>query len=409
MLAPPFASSGGSLRVLYYCHDSYGLGHLRRTLRLARHVRELLPDATQLVVSGAAYTDGWSLPAGADWVKLPSVVKVGADEYRARSLECGLDATLELRKDLVLAAARRFAPDIFVVDHVPAGLGGEALPALRQAAAAGASLVLGLRDVLDDATLVRRSWRTGGVHALLDRLYDRIVVYGDPSVYDVVEEYGFSPAAAAKTRYVGYLRAPWTSPAAEVRRELGLGDDRLVVVTAGGGGDGFSVVSAALAAFAAAPLERTQAVVVPGPLMDPAERAELEAAARRCGPAVRLVPAVPDLGRIVAAADAVISMGGYNTVCEILSYGRPAVIVPRVRPRLEQLIRAEALAGRGLVRVLHPVDLTPARISSELRQLLDVPPRRVRGLALDGLDGFVSTVEELAQPAPALARSLAHV
>src|SRR5688500_8081967 len=197
MLAPPVSTTRGGIRLLYYSHDSYGLGHLRRTLALAHHVRAKLPEATQLLVSGAAHTDGWSLPDGADWLKLPTVVKAGAGDYRPRSLECSIGSTVELRSDIVLAASRRFRPDFFVVDHVPDGLNGEALPALREAAASGARLVFGMRDVLDGAVLVRRDWRKAGVHALLDDLYDRIVVYGDESVYEVAAEYRFSAAAVA--------------------------------------------------------------------------------------------------------------------------------------------------------------------------------------------------------------------
>ena len=398
MLAPPVASAQGALRILYYSHDSYGLGHLRRTLALAHHVREKLPDATQLIVSGAAHTDGWSLPAGADWLKLPAVVKAGSGDYRPRSLECSIASTVDLRSDIVLAASRRFQPDFFVVDHVPDGLNGEALPALRQAAASGARLVLGLRDILDGAPLVRRAWREARVHGLLDELYDRIVVYGDPSVYDVAAEYTFSAAATAKTRYVGYLRAPSPSPAAAVRRQYGAGDGRLVVVTAGGGGDGFPLLATTLDSLESAPPPRTQVIAVCGPLMAEDERTELERAAR-CVPGVRLVTSLPDLADLVAAADAVVGMAGYNTVREILTYRRPAVLVPRVQPRVEQLIRAEALQRRGLVRMVHPAELTPDRLGAELRRLLAAGPPPMSDFSLDGLDGFVTQLRELAASA----------
>ena len=395
MRAPPVATTSGGIRILYYSHDSYGLGHLRRTLALAHHVRAEVPDATQLIVSGAPYTDGWSLPAGADWLKLPTLVKAGAGDYRPRSLECSIGSTVELRKDIVLAASRRFRPDLFVVDHVPDGLNGEAMPALRQAAASGARLVLGLRDVLDAAVLVRRDWRKARVHALLDELYDRIVVYGDESVYDVAAEYQFSAAASAKTRYLGYLRAPQPAPAAAVRRQYDVREARLVVVTAGGGGDGFSLLSAVLDSFARAPSPHTQVIAVCGPLMADAERRELERRAARCAP-VRLMTVVPNLADLVAAADAVISMAGYNTVREILTYRRPALLVPRVEPRVEQLIRANALERRNLVRVLHPAELTPERVGAQLRELLEAGPPPAPDFSLDGLDGFVAQLQELA-------------
>jgi predicted glycosyltransferase len=395
MQAPPRTSATDGLRILYYSHDSYGLGHLRRTLALAHHVRATLPEATQLLVSGAAHTDGWPLPAGADWLKLPTVVKAGAGDYRPRSLQCSFDSMLELRKEIVLAASRQFRPDLFVVDHVPDGLNGEALPALDEAAANGARLVLGLRDVLDDAPVVRRAWRKAGIHELLDGMYERIVVYGDAAVYDVVAEYGFSAGAAAKTRYVGYLRASTPAPAAAVRREYGIGEDRLLVVTAGGGGDGFPLLAAVLDSLAASPLPETQVVVVCGPLMAETERTELERRAARSGPVVRVLTGLPQLADLVAAADAVVSMGGYNTVREILTHRRPALIVPRVRPRVEQLIRARALERRGLVRVVHPDELTPESLGAEVRHLLAAGPPPAAALSLDGLEGFVGQLEEL--------------
>jgi predicted glycosyltransferase len=41
-----------------------------------------------------------------------------------------------------------------------------------------------------------------------------------------------------------------------------------------------------------------------------------------------------------ARAIGVVAMGGYNTFCEILSFDKRALIVPRTRPRMEQDLRA---------------------------------------------------------------------
>lgn len=75
---------------------------------------------------------------------------------------------------------------------------------------------------------------------------------------------------------------------------------------------------------------------------------------------------VVECERLIAGADAVVSMGGYNTVCEVLAAGTRAVVVPRVRPRAEQLVRAERLAQRGLIDMIHPDDLAPEGIGAWL-------------------------------------------
>jgi predicted glycosyltransferase len=83
-------------------------------------------------------------------------------------------------------------------------------------------------------------------------------------------------------------------------------------------------------------------------------------------------------------------MGGYNTFCEILSFDKRALIVPRTRPRLEQHIRAVHAERLGLVRMLSDMDQprTPERMAAALRTLATQPrPSEVviPGL-LNGLD-----------------------
>jgi predicted glycosyltransferase len=81
-------------------------------------------------------------------------------------------------------------------------------------------------------------------------------------------------------------------------------------------------------------------------------------------------------------------MGGYNTLCEILSFDKPALILPRTEPRLEQYIRASRAQALGLTRMLDAGAGTSAdRMATALRDLPGQPrPSEVRisGL-LDGL------------------------
>ena len=388
--------------VMLYCHDTYGLGHLRRTVSLARYFHARWPGIAQLIVTGSPLAHQPLLPPGADCMKLPSVVKVGAEEYVSRSLAVPFGDIRDLRADLVLSAARHFEPDVLIVDHAPAGLKGEIVPALRHLKErTGARLVLGLRDVVDEAPHVRHVWMREGIYELLDEVYDLILVYGDREVYDVVAEYGLGSRAAGKTRYVGYLRRePPERPPDETRAELDLETDRLVLVTAGGGGDGYALFRAFLEGVrllsASLPFD---CVLVGGPLMPAAERRELVELAGRVR-RVRFLESVADLTGYTAAADVVVSMGGYNSVAEILSFARPAVIVPRVAPRKEQLIRAELLARRGLVRVVRPEELTASRLLAEVTRLLADPPSLGPSLDLDGLPAVAAELEAIVDARP---------
>jgi predicted glycosyltransferase len=389
-----------ALRILFYSHDTYGLGHLRRTLTLARFLRAGRPLLTQLIVTGSPLVHRFQLPPDADYIKLPSVVKVAAERYESRDLALPFANVRDLRRELLLDAARHFEPDALVVDNVPAGLKGELVPTLTYLKETGCRMVLGLRDVVDEGDWVRRAWARDGSYELLDDLYDRILVYGRRDVYDAVSEYCLSPRAAAKTRFVGYLqRDGGARGPAEIRAELGFDGRPFVLVMAGGGGDGYQLLSAVLDAIRLRGDGDLDCLMVGGPFMPCEDRWRvLELAAEQ--PSIRYVDFVDDIASYIATADVVVAMGGYNSVCELLTAGKPAIVVPRIAPRREQLIRAEALSRRGLLRMIHPKRLTPERLLVEMDRLLEEREPQAT-LALDGLPAAAAELDALLEPSPA--------
>jgi predicted glycosyltransferase len=383
----------GAPSVMLYSHDTYGLGHLRRTLALAHFFRSQRPF-TQLIVTGSPLAHRFPLPRGADYIKLPSVVKVAAGTYESRSLSLPFRSVLDLRRDILLGAARHFRPRVLVVDNVPGGLKGELVPTLRFLKSISGRLVLGLRDVIDDAERVRSMWAKDGSYRLLDEAYDRILVYGVQDVFDPVAEYGFSARAADKTRFTGYIgREPATRDPEQIRAALGVGTERLVLVMAGGGQDGYELLRMCLEA---ARLRRKgssfELLLVGGPLLPEDHAHQVRTLARKRS--THYIDFLEDVTSYVHAADAVVSMGGYNSVCELLSLEKPALIVPRISPRKEQLIRAQELGRRGCLRMLHPADITPRRMVTEIERLLNERPLRSK-VPMTGLPEAVDVLDEL--------------
>jgi predicted glycosyltransferase len=385
--------------LLFYSHDTYGLGHLRRTLAVAHSLRSRR-DFSQLIATGSPLAHRFRLPVGADYVKLPSVAKVGRDEYEPRHLAMPFRAISDLRRDLLVSVARHFRPRLLVVDNVPGGLKGELIPTLHYLKSISCRLVLGLRDIVDEPELVRRAWAEDGSHELLEELYDRILVYGEREIFDLPTEYGFSAEAAAKTRFVGYLgRARGVRTREQVRASLGVGSGRLALVMAGGGEDGYELLRTAIGAVE---LQRHGSsfewLLLGGPMLPEDHRRQLLARVR--GRSVVYRDFVDDVASYLQAADVVVSMGGYNSVCELLSLRTPALIVPRVWPRREQLMRAQALSQFDLLHWLDPSELAPGRLLREMSGLLDDPPRPAR-LRMNGLAAAADAVDELLEVAPA--------
>jgi predicted glycosyltransferase len=111
-------------------------------------------------------------------------------------------------------------------------------------------------------------------------------------------------------------------------------------------------------------------------------------------PRLTVVEFVREPMRLLQRAERIVSMGGYNTTCEALSLGKRSLIVPRVRPRVEQWIRAKSFQRLGLVDVLHPDDVTPEALSrwlaSDGRSETDAPAK----IDLNGLSRIPELVQE---------------
>lgn len=393
-------------RIAFYSHDTQGLGHIRRNIALAGAIVAAEPRTDVLILTGAPQATSLPLPPNTEIITVPTVAKDTEGAYAAATFAMDLDSLLSLRSNLITTALTAFAPDVVVVDKVARGLDGEleqGLAALRgirgHTTGTRPRVVLGLRDILDDPLTAIREWRTAGTTTAIAEHYDEIWVYGDRTVVDIVGDYDLPRAVAAKVRYTGYL--------AEGRSE-GLIASRdepkrrpvprpYVLCMVGGGQDGYDTALAF--ARATYPAGHT-GVIVTGPYMQTSLRRRLTAiAAERDDLVIR--DFVTNTIELIADAEAVVSMGGYNTVCEVLTEDVPGLIVPRVRPRQEQLVRADRLSDLGLVDAMHPDDVTPERLAAWLSGAVTSTTVRDRSaIALDGLRRVPHFVAEL-QPASA--------
>jgi predicted glycosyltransferase len=386
-------------RVLIYSHDTFGLGNIRRMLEVARHLVQSSAEVSVLVLTGSPMLHAFRIPARVDYVKLPCLSRNVEGRYGARFLDLSLDSTVRLRANLIRSVVADFAPDLILVDKKPFGVEDELSGALSElpVGAQRPRLVLLLRDILDSPEATTRVWRKNGCFEAIEAYYDEVLVVGAPEVFDLRREYQFPPFAAAKVRFCGYIaRQPGRRSRADVRRELGLAAAApLVLVTPGGGEDGHALISASIAGLATcAPEHRPRMHIVFGPELPEGPRANLRAAAAAV-PQISVQDFSDDMMSLMAAADVVVAMGGYNTVCELLTLHKRAVVVPRVRPGLEQQIRAERMSARGLLGMLPADDLSPQRLMAAVQAEL-------QAAAQDRPHAWLAAQDGLAQCSAAL-------
>lgn len=422
------------LRIALYSHDTMGLGHMRRNLLLAQTLAGSFEASSIMMIAGARELNSFALPPGVDCLTLPSLHKDMGGHYHSRHLTMPLADLIEVRSQTIAAALLAFAPDLLIVDNVPRGAQGELMRSLVALQREGKTrCVLGLRDVLDEPAIIHQEWAEAGNDEVIRRFYDVIWVYGDPKIYDLVRELGLAPDVAAKVKYTGYLdarqrlngsamacpaqsahdagRATATSTSqalAEdsrqaVLRRLNLPPGRLAVCLLGGGQDGALLAQA----FVRAPLPKGMiGLLITGPHLPAEIRAELTTwvAAR---PQLRLVEFLSEPMVLLGQADRVIAMGGYNTVMELLSLEKHALVVPRVFPRREQIIRAERLQRLGLIDMLEPDQVTPATLGDWLASDLGAPPAVHAQLNFTGLLRLPELVKAVLAP-PAYSATNGH-
>ena len=378
------------MNILMYSHDTYGLGHIRRSMALARNIRDA-GEHNVVIITGSPIAGRFDFPQGIDFIRVPGMIKQNNDLYVPHSIKVEPAMALGIRQDIILATARRFEPALFLVDKAPLGLRREVVPTLEwlRRERPETRVVLGLRDIMDSAASTVAEWREKRIYEALDKLYSEIWVYGSRDIYDPVREYEIPDNIAAKMHFTGYIprQIPRAQHRPRIRRSMSVApDDTFVLVTAGGGGDGRKVVDTYLTMLETLPHPKLKSMIVTGPMLAEDAYDELAARARRLK--VRICKFYRKMEKAILAADCVVSMGGYNTMCEIVGAARPSLIIPRSVPREEQIIRARLFAARGLLEFIPWETVEPAPMLECILKLLRDAPAYEAALASFPMTAF---------------------
>lgn len=383
--------TGQGLRIAIYSQDGFGLGHMQRTASIAWEIYRLRSEASILTFSDSQLGQFFPISPHHDYVKLPSIAKDSPGNWKATHLHVTFEEILKLRQELIRNVLLNYAPDIFLVDHMPHGAMGELLPALEAMQQAGIPTqnVLGLRDILDSPEVTINRWQVEGAYDVIDRYYARILVFGMQDVYDIAEKYQLPENAKKKVFYCGYVsNLDSERNAYNIRAHYLAGkspDTRLIAVMAGGGADAYPMMSTLIESLPKV-LEDQPCVVavITGPFMPVELIADLER--RAAGLPVQMIETVTDSVSYMSAADLVIAMAGYNTSVEILRMKTPAILIPRVGPSAEQRTRARLFTEKHWVDMIDPDELTSESLA-ECISLHLKHPNMIKPNALPNLSG----------------------
>ena len=390
----PAPSRLDNARVLIYSHDTFGLGHLRRCRAIAHELVGRFKGISVLILSGSPVIGSFEFRARVDFVRIPGVIKLKDGSYTSLGLHIDLDQTMAMREAIIRQTAEVFNPDLFLVDKEPLGLEGEVSRTLKMLRKKGARTVLGLRDVMDDPDALRLEWKRKSALPALRELYDEIWVYGLEAFYHPLQGIDPDPEIRRKTVFTGYLKRPPVEDA--LVRHIA---KPYILISPGGGKDGEEMVELALQALWLRRRHEVAVLVVLGPFMDEEKRAQFKRRAESM-PNLTVLDYHPRIESLIENAEGLITMGGYNTFCEILSFNKPAIVIPRTKPRSEQLIRARRAAQLGLVTLLEPDATSPDNLLPLLENLTTQPrpADKLPAEMLNGMDKVCARIVSMLGP-----------
>jgi predicted glycosyltransferase len=385
------------MNIVFYCQHVLGVGHLRRSLALAEALR-----GHRLTLVAGGPEAPLDAPKTVRRVRLPGL---RMDENFSGLFPVDPDADVEevktQRREQLLRLVESERPDVFLLELFPFGRRGFAfeldplLEACREGRFGTVRTAVSLRDVLVEKT--KQAKYEAWVLDRMNRFADLLLVHADPALVTLDETFSRTRDIACPVRYTGYV-SPRPDPEARPRKraELGLAEkDTLVCVSAGGGQVGGDLLAAVLEALPLLETPGARLRMFTGPYLAEESFQALVRRAREIAGA-EVLRFAPDFPAELAAADASLSMAGYNTSMDLLQAGTPAAVRPFAQNR-EQRMRAERLERLGGPAVLAEADLDPARLARRLDRLLASP--RQEGpppVDLEGARASARLLEDLA-------------
>jgi predicted glycosyltransferase len=354
-----------------------------------------------LILTGSPIAGRFSFPEQVDFVRIPGMIKKTNEEYLPMSIKINPGHALDIRKKIIIATVKAFQPQLFIVDKEPLGLKKEILPTLiwLKKCCPNTRTVLGLRDIMDDAETIKDSWEKKQIYQALDRYYSEIWVYGMQDFYNPIQEYDIPVHISKKMHFTGYIPRQVKSKKEviqERKRHRIQKEDKLVVVTTGGGGDGYPIMDAYLSNLELQrPAIPYRSILITGPFMPKAQRDDIFKRSKNLK--IKVFHFYRQMEKILSAADLVISMGGYNTLCELMSLKTVSLLIPRETPRLEQTIRAQCFEERKLLDYIPWKALSTELLRKKIERLLNEPEAYQEAMSkfkMTGLDIIDQRIQE---------------
>ena len=330
-------------------------GHINPAIAVANRLKERNPDCNILFIGAKGHMEEELVPkAGYRLECLPGSglsrsKSLSAIKQNIKALKCVLDAKKQCKKII-----REFKPDVII------GTGGYAsYPALN------AGSKMGIPTCVHEANAV-----PGLTTKMAANAADQVLVCFEES-----RKYYKHPE---RVEIVGMpiRKEFWELDRAEARKELGIGDEPLLVSTFGS--QGARVMNQMIAELFALeqadgfPFRHIHAVGSFGWQWMPDLVKEKGVNLENC-PSIDMREYIYNMPTVLAAADVVIGRAGSGTCNEIAATGTPCILIPSPNvTNNHQEKNARVLESGGGAIVLLEQDASPKEVYARVHHLLDL-------------------------------------
>ena len=111
-------------RIMMYSQDGLGLGHMRRTSSIANQIAQVRSDAAILTMADSRLGQFFETSSNHDYLKLPSIRKLGPGQWSPVSLSSPFADVLALRAETIRALNEELAPLILTGPPAVTGFAG---------------------------------------------------------------------------------------------------------------------------------------------------------------------------------------------------------------------------------------------------------------------------------------------
>ena len=347
-------------KLLFYCQHVLGIGHLIRSLEIAR----ALTGFEVTLLNGGGRFEGLEFPENLRVIDLPSISSNAEfSELKAEDSRDVTEALFAKRREIILRGAFELKPDVILVELFPFGrlkFADEILALLEKGTELGARAVCSVRDIL--VTKSQQDVFEKQACEICNRYLTAVLVHSDPHFHSFEETFPSAPEVKVPVLHTGFISSG--------RPRTGGPREKLIVVSIGGGRVGGELLTSAAEAFKSLDAGLSM-VLVTGPYFGEQEFAQLH---RLKSDRLAVERFIPDFEGLLAKAALSISLAGYNTCMNLLNTGTPALLLPFAgHGNQEQTIRASKLRKAGIAGTLEAADLEPARFAARIEEALDMP------------------------------------